>query len=313
MHRQESSVLGLDVLDPFIASPKKLAFNFPNKVSVDHVPPNNDRSLYSRSVPAQIKQIQLGNYHVMALTNQGEVFTWGWGEQGQLGHGDDLNQPLPKLVETLREVLYIGAGTQFSMALTYYGELYAWGHNDMGQLGIGNTTMQKSPVRVKKVQNVLHFACGTSHAVAVTWEGEGMQSVVWQWGPTEHARQGANTAARSERARAQGHSSRGMWRVAQSRAQSLGRGVHVDTRSDSDTRQRSERRLRQTSSVWLAPLPRTRRSRCGLVLGQQKSLRTARQTHCSLFILGTVHCESGYHAQCSPHRRCGSECRGSDI
>jgi alpha-tubulin suppressor-like RCC1 family protein len=182
MHRQESSVLGLDVLDPFIASPKKLAFNFPNKVSVDHVPPNNDRSLYSRSVPAQIKQIQLGNYHVMALTNQGEVFTWGWGEQGQLGHGDDLNQPLPKLVETLREVLYIGAGTQFSMALTYYGELYAWGHNDMGQLGIGNTTMQKSPVRVKKVQNVLHFACGTSHAVAVTWEGEGMQSVVWQWG-----------------------------------------------------------------------------------------------------------------------------------
>lgn len=160
MHRQESSVLGLDVLDPFIASPKKLAFNFPNK----------------------IKQIQLGNYHAMALTNQGEVFTWGWGEQGQLGHGDDSNQPLPKLVETLREVLYIGAGTQFSMALTYYGELYAWGHNDMGQLGIGNTTMQKSPVRVKKVQNVLHFACGTSHAVAVTWEGAGMQSVVWQWG-----------------------------------------------------------------------------------------------------------------------------------
>jgi hypothetical protein len=118
----------------------------------------------------------------MALTVQGEVFTWGWGEQGQLGHGDDLNQPLPKLVESLREVLYIGAGTQFSMALTYYGELYAWGHNDMGQLGIGNTTLQKAPVRVKRVQNVLHFACGTSHAVAVTSEGQGMQSVVWQWG-----------------------------------------------------------------------------------------------------------------------------------
>jgi len=32
MHRQESSVLGLDVLDPFMASPKKLGFNFPNTV-----------------------------------------------------------------------------------------------------------------------------------------------------------------------------------------------------------------------------------------------------------------------------------------
>ena len=41
-----------------------------------------------------------GAYHSLALTADGAVLTWGEGERGCLGHGEDLsNQLLPKKVE----------------------------------------------------------------------------------------------------------------------------------------------------------------------------------------------------------------------
>ena len=42
----------------------------------------------------------LGGDHNVALTADGAVFTWGEGEYGRLGHGEDeSNQLLPKKIE----------------------------------------------------------------------------------------------------------------------------------------------------------------------------------------------------------------------
>ena len=44
--------------------------------------------------------VSAGAYHSLALTADGAFFTWGQGETGCLGHGEDLsNQMLPKKVE----------------------------------------------------------------------------------------------------------------------------------------------------------------------------------------------------------------------
>jgi len=44
----------------------------------------------------------LGGAHSIALTADGAVFTWGKGEHGCLGHGEDLSNPLlPKKIEAL--------------------------------------------------------------------------------------------------------------------------------------------------------------------------------------------------------------------
>ena len=41
-----------------------------------------------------------GGYHSLAITAHGAVFRWGKGEDGFLGHGEDLtNQLLPKKIE----------------------------------------------------------------------------------------------------------------------------------------------------------------------------------------------------------------------
>lgn len=52
-----------------------------------------------------ITQLRCGSFHTVALTEQGEVFTWGIGERGQLGHGDLENRksynPNPRLLPSL--------------------------------------------------------------------------------------------------------------------------------------------------------------------------------------------------------------------
>ena len=37
----------------------------------------------------KIKDISVGPSHMIAVSEKGEVFSWGWGEHGKLGHPDE--------------------------------------------------------------------------------------------------------------------------------------------------------------------------------------------------------------------------------
>lgn len=114
-----------------------------------------------------IKEISIGNYHAAMLTNCGQVYTWGWGKMGQLGHGntEDLFEPRRVQITCAKQ---ISCGTKFTIVLTKFGELHAFGENDQGQLGIGNFQAQNTPVKVKKIENGVHVGCGPSHVVCVS-------------------------------------------------------------------------------------------------------------------------------------------------
>ena len=48
----------------------------------------------------RVVAMSVGGVHSFAITADGAVFTWGKGEDGCLGHGEDLsNQLLPKKIE----------------------------------------------------------------------------------------------------------------------------------------------------------------------------------------------------------------------
>jgi alpha-tubulin suppressor-like RCC1 family protein len=49
----------------------------------------------------RIRDIACGSSHSAAITSNGELYTWGLGEYGRLGHGDNVTQLKPKLVSTL--------------------------------------------------------------------------------------------------------------------------------------------------------------------------------------------------------------------
>ncbi|XP_078438381.1 regulator of chromosome condensation (RCC1) family protein [Wolffia australiana] len=125
-----------------------------------------------------ITQITCGGYHSLALTDKGEVFSWGHGGHGQLGHKSTQNQKVPLLIESLAEerVTYIACGGSSSAAITDTGKLYMWGNAKDCQLGIpGPPDVQPLPLEVKFLweedglgpHHALQVAIGASHAMCM--------------------------------------------------------------------------------------------------------------------------------------------------
>ncbi|KAL4272222.1 hypothetical protein GQ457_13G022360 [Hibiscus cannabinus] len=65
------------------------------------------------------EEIACGAYHVAVLTSRNEVYTWGKGANGRLGHGDVEDRKTPTLVEGLkdRHVKFIACGSNYSAAI----------------------------------------------------------------------------------------------------------------------------------------------------------------------------------------------------
>ncbi|XP_024029392.1 PH, RCC1 and FYVE domains-containing protein 1 [Morus notabilis] len=66
-----------------------------------------------------VEEIACGAYHVAILTTRNEVYTWGKGANGRLGHGDIEDRKTPTLVEGLkdRHVKYIACGSNYTSAI----------------------------------------------------------------------------------------------------------------------------------------------------------------------------------------------------
>jgi hypothetical protein len=65
----------------------------------------------------RVQSVAAGFNHGLALSWDGQVYSWGKNECGQLGHGDKLARPLPALVEGLEGVRSVGAAVACSFAV----------------------------------------------------------------------------------------------------------------------------------------------------------------------------------------------------
>ena len=72
-----------------------------------------------RLVGEFVEEISCGAYHVAVLTSRSEVFTWGRGANGRLGHGDLEDRRTPTLIEALRDrhVKNISCGSNFTSSI----------------------------------------------------------------------------------------------------------------------------------------------------------------------------------------------------
>ncbi|XP_011299545.1 uncharacterized protein ca [Fopius arisanus] len=112
-----------------------------------------------------------GQYHSVALTMDGRVFTWGWGVHGQLGHGNTKEKNVPTLVESLLGIVIrtIAAGHAHTIVLSDDGAVYIFGCNIFGQLGTGNTTKSTVPIRVSLLpEPISDIATSYFHNLALT-------------------------------------------------------------------------------------------------------------------------------------------------
>jgi hypothetical protein len=86
---------------------------------------------------------------VCAVTSDGSVWCWGYGAEGQLGHGDTSNASYARQVITGPSTPFINAvevrvGGESSCARKSDGSVWCWGTNGNGELGVAPATTATS-------------------------------------------------------------------------------------------------------------------------------------------------------------------------
>ena len=153
-------------------------------------------------------QVSVNYSFIMALDADGNVYSWGFNNDGQLGNGtieEDYNQkyaadparvPDPKDTSKAFKAVQISAGSHHALAIGQDGAAWAWGFNNFGQLGNGTITNQPRPKQVGNPTNssqpfqVAQINAGTLHSLAVDQNG-----TAWAWGWNVYGQLGDGTTS----------------------------------------------------------------------------------------------------------------------
>ncbi|VDO98408.1 unnamed protein product [Soboliphyme baturini] len=118
----------------------------------------------------KIARIVCGAEFSAVITTEGQLFTFGAGMYGQLGHGSVNNEVLPKQVLEMMgsRVVDVACGRCHTLVMTA-GKLYAFGLGSSGQLGISDSKMCTVPCPVSIDGEVVRvFAAGDHSFVVVS-------------------------------------------------------------------------------------------------------------------------------------------------
>jgi len=107
---------------------------------------------------------------VIETKDTGEVYSWGLGNNGRLGHGDKKNFSVQTLIQSLKgkSVMQIACGWSHSMCLTDDGKVFCWGKGHDGRLGIAIAHDQLLPAQVHLKEHVITLSGGYCHSAVLT-------------------------------------------------------------------------------------------------------------------------------------------------
>jgi hypothetical protein len=124
-----------------------------------------------------IVQISCGPVNTLALTQNGDVYTWGYNKFGRIDNESDIKcQLIPiKLSDFSGEkVILISSGFEHSLALTLEGHVFSWGCNEFGQLGISKSVdfiYAPTLIKLPKV-SIRKISCGSYHSLLLSSDGD---------------------------------------------------------------------------------------------------------------------------------------------
>ena len=129
-------------------------------------------------------QASAGGFHSLALGSDGNLYSWGSNDNGQLGRDENsgTNKPnsLPTKVRGLDgiSIANASAGYLHSLAVDTNGNLYAWGNNDFGQQGSG-TGSNATPSQIKQITGVVFSKASAGRRGSLALDESGS---VYTWG-----------------------------------------------------------------------------------------------------------------------------------
>jgi alpha-tubulin suppressor-like RCC1 family protein len=126
---------------------------------------------------------------VHAIKKDGTLWTWGFGQNGELGNSSTIVKPLPIQIGTDTNWSNISSGANHTSAVKTNGTIWMWGNNDSGQLGNANQYVsESSPIQIGTLTDWSTVSCGNSYTMAVKTNG-----TLWAWGLNTSGRMGTNS------------------------------------------------------------------------------------------------------------------------
>ena len=116
-----------------------------------------------------VRQVSSGQYFIVALCDNGNLYSFGINTSGQLGHGNNTNYYYPKKIDGLENIDFVECGSDFTVCKAVNNNVFVWGGNDSGQLGIGNTTNINIPLLCTDwPDNIVDIKCGHCNLLVLT-------------------------------------------------------------------------------------------------------------------------------------------------
>ena len=154
-----------------------------------------DGTTISKNIPNKVEfrvkfcQAQASSrLYSMAIDNEGNLWSWGLNDEGQLGAGTTINKNIPTKIEIDTTFKKFSIGETHSIAVDNRGNLWAWGDNYYGELGDKTTKNKLVPTKIKEdtiFQNVL---AGSSFSIGIDENYN-----LWTWGTNDKGQLGINS------------------------------------------------------------------------------------------------------------------------
>lgn len=142
-----------------------------------------------RLASKKVVQISACGFHTACLTADSQLYTWGEGKFGRLGHSTESNCHSPRLVDSMlgKKPRQVSCGGFHSAVVTEDGRLYTFGGGEHGQLGHNDRVNKLKPTLVQALEGVFvsQITCGWSHTVALDSNGR-----VYTNGNSDHGKLG---------------------------------------------------------------------------------------------------------------------------
>ena len=136
------------------------------------------------------KQVNTGGTHIAAIKTDGTLWTWGFGNNGQLGDNTTGTKSTP--VTTFAggtNWKQVSGGYSHTAAIKTDGTLWTWGNGGDGRLGDNTATTKSIPVTTfAGGTNWKQVSSGDAHTAAIKTDG-----TLWTWGNGGDGQLGDNT------------------------------------------------------------------------------------------------------------------------
>ncbi len=127
-----------------------------------------------------------------AIKTDGTIWSWGYGNFGQLGNNKSFGSPgyvlsSPIQIGTDTNWSQVSGGVNQPLAIRTNGELWAWGYNNDGELGLNDTPHRSSPCQVGTDTTWSQVTNSYLSVQAIKTNG-----TLWAWGKNEYGQLAQN-------------------------------------------------------------------------------------------------------------------------